>query len=269
MKARSFAALAATAILLLAAALAGSAQDIDNCCFVDRQCHNDQDWADGYYAFQNNQCAAPGQTGASAQPAGGVPAQIDNCCFVDRQCHNDQDWTAGYYAFQNNQCQAPAQSVRSVDQADIKRRALRIEGSARYLAAVNAALDLFKARAPHWYVYTVFGHDWSLELPEGTIVSPPPHVKLHLYTLAGSHLLDDICWFASHLVHYAAHNYQDERNMASGGSRVKLLSLEDEREALTVQIEALEATCPGHGTLPWWREILANIDNPEYQWWHG
>ena len=173
----------------------------------------------------------------------------------------------GYHAFQNNQCSAPGQSVRSVDQADIKRRALRIEGPARYLAAVNAALDLFKARAPHWYVYTVFGHDWSLELPEGTIVSPPPHVKLHLYTLAGSHLLDDICWFASHLVHYAAHNYQDERNMASGGSRVKLLSLEDEREALTVQIEALEATCPGHGTLPWWREILANIDNPEYQWW--
>ena len=95
---RSFA-LMTTAILLLGAALAG-ASDIDNCCFVDRQCHSDQQWIDGYYAFQRNQCRAP----ASLQPIGGTPTQVDNCCFVDRQCHSDQDWTDGWYAYQNNQC---------------------------------------------------------------------------------------------------------------------------------------------------------------------
>lgn len=107
MKARAFA-LMTTAFLLCAAALYGSAQDIDNCCFIDRQCLSDQDWVDGYWAFQNNQCSAP--AAAQSQPAGGAPAQIDNCCFVDRQCSSDQDWINGYWAFQNNQCNAPSQS---------------------------------------------------------------------------------------------------------------------------------------------------------------
>ncbi len=114
MKARVFA-LITTAILFLAAAMAGSAGDIDNCCFVDRECHSDQQWTDGYWAFQHNQCpgSALAQTVASSQPAAGAPAQVDNCCFVDRQCHSDQQWTDGYWAFQHNQCpgSAPAQTI--------------------------------------------------------------------------------------------------------------------------------------------------------------
>ena len=38
------------------------ASNIDNCCFVDRLCTSDQEWRDGYWAFQNNQCAAPSQS---------------------------------------------------------------------------------------------------------------------------------------------------------------------------------------------------------------
>ena len=37
---------------------------IDNCCFVDRQCTTDQEWTDGYWAFQNNQCVTPAQAPA-------------------------------------------------------------------------------------------------------------------------------------------------------------------------------------------------------------
>ncbi len=86
--------------------------NIDNCCFVDRQCQTDQDWAEGYYAFQNNQCGAPQQMGVptSTQRSSGAPAQIDNCCFVDRQCTSDLEWAEGYHAFQNNQCRAPGQT---------------------------------------------------------------------------------------------------------------------------------------------------------------
>ena len=40
--------------------------DIDNCCFVDRQCQSDQEWTDGYWAYQNNQCAAPAHSTAAA-----------------------------------------------------------------------------------------------------------------------------------------------------------------------------------------------------------
>jgi len=32
--------------------------NIDNCCFVDRQCTTDQEWVDGYRAHQNGQCGA-------------------------------------------------------------------------------------------------------------------------------------------------------------------------------------------------------------------
>ena len=31
--------------------------DIDNCCFVDRQCQSDTDWTNGYWAYQRNECS--------------------------------------------------------------------------------------------------------------------------------------------------------------------------------------------------------------------
>ncbi|MCY4538647.1 MAG: SH3 domain-containing protein [Chloroflexi bacterium] len=77
---------------------------VDNCCFVDRQCNTPADWENGYWAFQNGQCAAQPQAQTPAQPISNVPAQVDNCCFVDRQCHSAQDWESGYWAFQNGQC---------------------------------------------------------------------------------------------------------------------------------------------------------------------
>ena len=46
MKARAFALI--ITVILFCALAAGSASDIDNCCFVDRQCHSDQEWVDGY-----------------------------------------------------------------------------------------------------------------------------------------------------------------------------------------------------------------------------
>ncbi len=80
---------------------------IDNCCNVNRQCSTERQWIDGFYAFQNNQCAAPAQpqTQTSTVPA----SDIDNCCGIDRQCQTEQEWTAGYWAFQWGQCAASAQ----------------------------------------------------------------------------------------------------------------------------------------------------------------
>ncbi len=260
MKARTFA-LMLFAVLLSATALTVSGTD--NCCFVDRQCSTDQEWTDGYWAFQHNQCpgSAPSQTVASSQPIGAVPAQIDNCCFVDRQCHSDQDWTDGYWAFQNNQCSAPGQSVLSVDQADNVRRALRIDGSVRFIARVNAGLDLLKSRAPHWYVYTVTGYNWILERPAGVIVSHPTDVHVWVFT-PDFPFMGDLIWFAGILVHEACHMHQQRVSLewASG--------LRGERECLTLEIEALEDCCPGYPSLPGKRHRLANIDKPEYQWWH-
>lgn len=99
MNARLFAAMTA-AFFLCAVAVA----QVDNCCFVDRQCSSDQEWTDGYNAFQNGQCAAPSQSQSEASAQTQVSSQIDNCCFVDRQCSSDADWTDGYHAYQNGQC---------------------------------------------------------------------------------------------------------------------------------------------------------------------
>lgn len=46
--------------------------DINNCCFVNRQCESDQQWTDGYFAFQRNECpvSAPVQTQSSSAYAG-------------------------------------------------------------------------------------------------------------------------------------------------------------------------------------------------------
>ena len=91
------------------AASPAPAQNIDNCCFVDRQCNTPGEWDAGYFAFQNGQCQAPAQTGQATQPGGSAPASqmpagVDNCCFVNRQCSSDAEWTDGYFAFQRGQC---------------------------------------------------------------------------------------------------------------------------------------------------------------------
>ena len=77
---------------------------VDNCCFVDRQCVSDQDWTDGYFAYQAGQCSAPTQSQVSVQPTTGSPVQIDNCCFAGWHCQTEQEWIAGYHAYENNLC---------------------------------------------------------------------------------------------------------------------------------------------------------------------
>ena len=84
--------------------------NIDNCCFVDRQCNSDQEWSDGWWAYQNGQCVAPAQSQPefSVQQSGNASSQIDNCCFAGWPCNTDQEWRNGYWAYQNSQCNAPA-----------------------------------------------------------------------------------------------------------------------------------------------------------------
>lgn len=79
-----------------------------NCCFVDRQCTTDQEWHDGYYAYQNGQCAASPQTQtqSSTPDSTGASTPANNCCGINRQCATEQEWDAGYYAYQNGQCAA-------------------------------------------------------------------------------------------------------------------------------------------------------------------
>ena len=42
--------------------------NIDNCCFVNRQCHSDREWLEGYWAYQRNECPAQPQPGLAPAP---------------------------------------------------------------------------------------------------------------------------------------------------------------------------------------------------------
>ncbi len=89
---------------------------VDNCCFVNRQCNTDSEWTDGYWAYHRNECPRGASAGqASASP----PANVDNCCFVNRHCTTDAEWTDGYWAYQNNQCGAPGGRGQSASPAPI------------------------------------------------------------------------------------------------------------------------------------------------------
>ena len=88
--------------------------DIDNCCYVDRECDTDDEWTKGYWAFQNNQCEIPTDSQQQSQSQATATEEVNNCCFIGWQCMTDDEWVNGYNAYQNNQCAAPSQQQQQV-----------------------------------------------------------------------------------------------------------------------------------------------------------
>lgn len=192
----------ACAILFVLCSLCGlAAAQVDNCCGLDRQCQTDQEWTDGYWAFQHGQCAAPAQSQATSN----APAQVDNCCFVDRQCHTDAEWTDGYWAYQQGQCPAAAQSPVVASQRPI------IEGAEAFVRRVNNALDWLGRRAPAWYAYvingtnkigqsTLYGASFARLAERATYLS-----QSHAFRGEGRSV--DYMILCSTLIHEASHHY--------------------------------------------------------------
>jgi len=219
--------------------------NIDNCCFVDRQCATDQEWTDGYWAFQNDQCAAPAQTQTETQP---TTSQVDNCCYLHWNCSSDDDWLAGFHAFRSNQC---------------VHRGLAIEGSAAFVAKIEQALDILKRRAPGWYDYSIRGLNKIKEVSAS--VHTGVHVAGRTSNISPIHTVDrpgdrTAAWLAGIIVHEACHVHQFDAGLAYS-------HLEGERACLEVQIEALSLIYPNAQDPFGLRVVLENIDNPEYQWW--
>ncbi|MDE2854250.1 MAG: hypothetical protein OXN88_08780 [Chloroflexota bacterium] len=200
--------------LLGAAATAQPASEIDNCCFVDRNCQNEADWVAGYWAFQNNQCSAPSPQQSSA-PSSPQPAAIDNCCFAGWQCLSDQQWADGYFAYQNGQCAAPqpqsaapsSPQPTNIDNCCFAgwqcstdgdwraghsayqsnhcvQRPIRLNGSANFVFWMNAALDMLRASAPEWYVYVITGLNEILQKPDHEMINIGAYVDLGSATMA-------------------------------------------------------------------------------------
>lgn len=144
---------------------------VDNCCFVDRQCRSSDEWTSGYWAYQNNQCSAPSQpvTPDTSQPTTIASTVANNCCFVDRQCQSNADWTSGYWAFQNGQCADGARSVTSTqpvgpwESSERTSRRPVIEGSEWFVYGIGSTLDLMQRSAPEWYNFVLNAADKIVE----------------------------------------------------------------------------------------------------------
>ncbi len=230
------------------AAPTSTAPNVNNCCFIDRQCASDAEWVDGYWAFQKNQCGAPTQSAAtsSQQPTSETATDQNNCCFTGWQCHSDLDWVAGFVAFQQNRCE---------------HRGMAIEGPDSFVAKLQNALDLIQARSSHWYGYIISGLSAVRVTTEVTYSGVniatstwrmPPH-RAERTTAR---------WIYS-LAHEACHVHR-VRSGQSGDA------LTEERACVTAGRDAVLAVGPpgAPGLIARQNKILANIDRTECQWWH-
>lgn len=263
---------------------------IDNCCFVDRQCQSDQDWTNGYHAFQNGQCAPPAQlqSGASPQPASSQAGPIDNCCFAGWICRTELEWAKGYYAYRDNQCATPSQSQTRQGPVDsccqvgwnctiefdfvfgrgviedgfecgpptvqTSVQGLIIEGTQTFIGQLTAALDLLRHRAPHWFAYVVTGAPKIRGGPYG----PGTFAWYGAINIAPPHAEEDTITLAGTLLHESCH-VQRERD-GSGGSThvydtVAGFSIE-ENICEVIRVGALKEVDPSRPPNPWLEAAL-------------
>ena len=182
-----------------------------------------------------------GFTRLDAEP--GRAAPVDNCCFLDWLCASDADWVRGYYAFQYQLCAHPGFAVR---------------GSPSFIARVRAALDLLRELAPEWYDYADSGLDRIKEVSETYGAGVWVHLKT--FNITARQAAAGVEWLASIIVHDACHVHQFEAGQVYYG-------LEAERACAQLQLEALGILNPQDSFQFGLPELLANIDDPAYQWW--
>ena len=224
--------------------------DVDNCCFIDRQCQSDSEWTAGYWAFQNNQCVAPVQTQTqTSTPAISTDAAaIDNCCYVNRQCNTDQEWQNGYWAYQNNVCGAPQQSAAS---GTVSSSLPPIDGPPDFVVKVVAAFDYLRSKAPNWFNYVV---------AKTASVGPHPFFGSRAYMARkriqiGDTHDDNTTVLASVLVHEACHLYQWD---AGRWNSILVDPTRLEVECMEVQLGAMLEFAPRHWFIRRLREAIRN-----------
>ncbi len=143
----------------------GSNQVVDNCCFVDRQCATEQEWAAGYLAFQNQQCVAP--AGFTVDSGRGYPPIQGSELFVrlvEKALAHMAGRAPNWYAY----------VVSAIDLIrEIPNGAWVFSG--RRIVEVSVAQDsYFNYRSTHIWLGLVFVHEAchihrtnDPELPEG------------------------------------------------------------------------------------------------------
>ena len=234
-----------------------TASNIDNCCFVDRQCATDSEWQTSYWAFQNNECAAPAQSQQPASNFATAPvsapvshpsfADVDNCCHLGWPCASDNDWTRGYLSYHDDQCRFGG---------------AKVEGSPAFVAMVEQAYALLLSRAPNWFMYVIAELHAVREQAPGTRSGIYINSQTFGSSFNPAHAVTegDVIGMVGGLVHEACHAHQWHEGVATEGWRNEIRCVQE-------QLAATEAVDPSKRQSPWLRNLIANIQNPEYWWW--
>ena len=273
-----------------AAAGTGTA-DVDNCCFVDRQCNSEQQWVDGYWAYQNGHCAAPMQTQSTmSTPAADdtMSEAIDNCCFAGWHCQSEQQWVNGYWAYQNNQCDSAARMANANSCCQLGWNCSGIldhwlgekvvsegyecglpvsvaygrtvlVGSETFIAQITAALEYLKSRVPHWYAYIVNG----VSKIRGGPFGPGTFAYGDAFNIAPPHAREGAVVLAGTLLHEACHvnrSKDGSDQSTSAYDTVEGFSVE-ENICETLREGALTEANPSRPPNPWLADAIAFFRN--------
>ena len=151
-------------------ASAQTPSDIDNCCFVDRHCQTDQEWTEGYWAYQNNQC---GTARTSAPVASTIP-------YASREglppIYGDEDFinaVAAAFNYLRNEKPNWFDYVSIID--DVKLQRDRCGGSAVAIACAG------------WPYKVVYFTSWHMENDSSapSIAATLVHEACHFYQWYG------------------------------------------------------------------------------------
>ncbi len=219
--------------------------NVDNCCYVNRQCVTNEDWTNGYWAFQNNECPITPAPAPAPQNNPVQQSSIDNCCFLDRQCHTEADWKSGYEAFQNNQC-SPASGI-------IGGRLPIVEGDEAFRAQIARAFEFLEANSHKWFNYIVskmkkiVGVHFEEEGHFGDETAGAVNAQDRVVKVSIKHAQNtrgDIPLLVSTLIHEACHLHQFDSGKYSYWDW--LLPIEPEQECYQMEAQALSEIAPGH-----------------------
>ena len=252
---------------------------VDNCCFVDRQCATDKEWTDGYWAYQNGQCqtAQISQTQTSSQPVANhlslalprtasnaatlskASFDFNNCCYMpDSGCQSSNDWTNGYWAYQNHHCVHPA---------PIPTRPV-IEGNGNFVTLIVKALGLLEIHAPEWLNYVYSSGLRKVKMTEGGVGHGGFANRIWEFHWSYEHIdnpgwdptYDEILGMAGVIVHEACHSWQQRTVTYANGWQNELPCLE-------AQVASLRAIDPGHRWVDAIQRYVDNIRDPSVWWW--
>ena len=210
------------------------------------------DWASGFYAYQDNQCAGVAPTSSISPITGPIPEGVDNCCFLNRQCHSEQDYVLGYEQFKYGVCDVP-------DIAGV----INIAGSGAFVGKARQALRLMVDRAPKWYRYVQSTLRGVKEIPMGgdSGIFPEEAVYRTWPNFRSNRTGEGhVIWVAGQLVHEACHVHRYKAGLESGGYA-------GEKACTEIQIQALDDIDSGYDVAASRRRALARIDDPAHQWW--